>query len=640
MDPGRLVRTGNSLLLLTISTVLAAFSQVQQLSSQPNNETKTEAARLYAEAHPYLDAPFPELKKVVHELSGMTPAASQEQLPDLLNKVGAKAYELLQRVPDLVSDEVVNEMQRTIPKGEPLGCLGLSCADLAMPRSSQRNQKFSYIILTHPGAFGRVALSESRTTRKGKSVDQTAGPPNFQGFLPAWVLFYPVNQVESRFRYLGQQQIDGHSTFVIGFAQLPGSIASLDRPILLQGIAWVDQSDFRIVRLRTDLLAPLPEKKLLKQTANIVFGPVDITQPNLQLWLPRRVDFEMQANGQFFHEDHKYFDYRLYKAPMDKATTDRDAERTASSPSRSLSSSEPKDEARAEAKLYAGAHPYMDEPLSELSKTVHELAGLTPVPSQDPLPGLLAKTGAKADELLHKLPNLISDEGVSESHYSQQAANGCVGVVCIPLGDVATRDEIFHYMILAHPAQGGRLAVSEYRTARNGKAVGPGAAGAPFFQGFISAWIVFSSANQAESRFRYLGQQRVNGHTTYVFGFAQTPGSVESPGEIVVDSESIPMFLQGIAWVDQSDFRIVRLRTDLLAPLPLILVEKQTANILFGPVHIADLAAELWLPKAVHLQMEVRGQVVREEHNYSKYRLFQAKSKIILSPQQFKSDEW
>jgi hypothetical protein len=92
------------------------------------------------------------------------------------------------------------------------------------------------------------------------------------------------------------------------------------------------------------------------------------------------------------------------------------------------------------------------------------------------------------------------------------------------------------------------------------------------------------------------------------------------------------MLLQGIAWIDQSDFRIVRLRTDLLAPLPLILVEKQTANIVFGPVRIADLATELWLPKAVNLQMEVGGQVVREEHNYSKYRLYQAKSRIVFSP--------
>jgi hypothetical protein len=186
-------------------------------------------------------------------------------------------------------------------------------------------------------------------------------------------------------------------------------------------------------------------------------------------------------------------------------------------------------------------------------------------------------------------------------------------------------------MILTRPAQNGRLVVSEYRTTRNGKPVVQ-AAGGPAFQGFISAWIVFSSLNQGESRFRYLGQQRVNGHTTYVLGFAQTPGQVESPGEIVVGGKSIPMLLQGIAWIDQSDFRIVRLRTDLLAPRPEIQVEKQTANIRFGTVHIADLASELWLPEAVSLQMEFSGQVFQEEHKYSKYRLYQTKSRIVLSP--------
>jgi hypothetical protein len=612
--------------LAVLLLAVAAFSQSQPLPSQSVDQVKAEAAKLYGDAHPYLDAPLPELKKLVHELTGMTPASSQEQLPDLLDKVGAKADELLQSLPDLVADEAVDETQWVIPKGEPPGCVGLSCAPLASPLSSQRNQEFSYMILSHAGAFGRKEVTESRTTPRGKSVEQTAESPKFQGFLPAWALFFPVNQVESRFRYLGQQQIDGHRTFVIGFAQLPGSMDSLARPILLQGIAWVDQADFRIVRLRTDLLAPLPERHLSKQTANIVFGPEDVTQPDLHLWLPIRVDFEMEVNGQFFHEDHKCSDYRVYNA-----ATDREAEPTNPSPSRPGWSSEAKEEGTKELQLYASAQPYMDEPLPELRKTVHELAGLTPAASQDQLPALLSKTGAKADDLLRKVPDLISDESVTESSYSQDTADSCVGVGCSSPGAVAVRDESYHYMILTHPTERGPL-VSEYRTTRKGKAVEPGAAGAPIFQGFVSAWVVFSSANQAESRFRYLGQQRVDGRETYVLGFAQTPGAVESPGEIVVNSESIPMLLQGIAWIDPSDFRIVRLRTDLLAPLPLILVETETANVRFGPVHIADLGMELWLPKTVNLQMKVRGQVVREEHNYSKYGLYKAKSRVILSP--------
>ena len=399
----------------------------------------------------------------------------------------------------------------------------------------------------------------------------------------------------------------------------------------MQGIAWVNQSDFRILRLRTDLLTPQPKTQLLRETAIVVFSAVEMAQPNLELWLPQQVDFEMEAKGQVLHEDHKYLHYRLYQT-----ATNTNAERTGSlpSPSPSSASSVPNDAPKTEAaRLYADAHPYMDEPLAELKKTVHDLGGLTPALSQDELSELLAKTGAKADELLHKVPDLISDEAVSQSQHSisHDSLGGCVGTGCVSSVDVRTRDTAFEYMILTHPAQDGRLAVSEYRTTRNGKPVAL-AAGGPAFQGFISAWIVFSSLNQVESRFRYLGQQRVNKRTTYVVGFAQTPGAVESPGEMVVGGQSIPMLLQGIAWIDQSDFRIVRLRTDLLAPQAEIQIETQTANIVFGAVHIANLATELWLPEAVNLQMEFRGQVFQEDHKYSKYRLYQTKSRIVLSP--------
>ena len=68
------------------------------------------------------------------------------------------------------------------------------------------------------------------------------------------------------------------------------------------------------------------------------------------------------------------------------------------------------------------------------------------------------------------------------------------------------------------------------------------------------------------------------------------------------------MLLQGIAWVDQTDFRIVRLRTDLLAPQPEIDYQKQTSNIAFGQVHVAALALALWLSQAVDAEMEASGQ--------------------------------
>jgi hypothetical protein len=243
---------------------------------------------------------------------------------------------------------------------------------------------------------------------------------------------------------------------------------------------------------------------------------------------------------------------------------------TPSSPPSALTSEMKAEEVR----LYADAHPYVDEALPKLKKTIRELKALEPA-SQEQLPDLLSKIGMKADDLLHRLPNLVCDEVVNE-------------------------------------AQGTAL---------------------PNFQGFITNWLVFSSLNQVESRFRYLGRQKTDGHDTFAIGFAQIPGSVESPGQYMTGKGSIPMLLQGIAWFDQSDFRIVRLRTDLLAPQPASQFQQQTSDMLFGPVRIASHDEELWLPQAVEIKMEANGQFLREQHRYSNYRLYQANSKIVLSPE-------
>jgi hypothetical protein len=97
----------------------------------------------------------------------------------------------------------------------------------------------------------------------------------------------------------------------------------------------------------------------------------------------------------------------------------------------------------------------------------------------------------------------------------------------------------------------------------------------------------------------------------------------------VTETESIPTLLQGIAWIDQSDFRIVQLRTDLLAPRPDSQLLAQTTSIVFGPVHIASHDEELWLPRSVDAEMEANGQILDEQHEYSRRRLFQTESRIV-----------
>jgi hypothetical protein len=156
--------------------------------------------------------------------------------------------------------------------------------------------------------------------------------------------------------------------------------------------------------------------------------------------------------------------------------------------------------------------------------------------------------------------------------------------------------------------------------------------GLPLSEGFAYKWVHFYPSNRSESTFRYLGRQRIDGHKTLVVAFAQKPGSVRSPGELRFQDKLIPILYQGIAWVDESDSRIVRLRTDLLAPLADVHLRRLTAEIHFGDAQMEDSSSPLWLPREVRVTSDVNGQVFEEWHVYSAYRAYSVQSKIVLSP--------
>jgi hypothetical protein len=154
-------------------------AQTQQSGSHPKDAIKADIARLYGDTHPFIDEPLPELKKAVHELGGLKPAAAEEETSELLAKVGARADELLKKVPDLISDESVSQTRRPLFQGTIPGCIGGGC--FAEGPSSVWDREFNYLIVTHSALDGRLVLQEYRTNRKGKEV-QGDEAPNFQGF--------------------------------------------------------------------------------------------------------------------------------------------------------------------------------------------------------------------------------------------------------------------------------------------------------------------------------------------------------------------------------------------------------------------------------------------------------------------------
>ena len=91
----------------------------------------------------------------------------------------------------------------------------------------------------------------------------------------------------------------------------------------------------------------------------------------------------------------------------------------------------------------------------------------------------------------------------------------------------------------------------------------------------------------------------------------------------------VTVLFQGIAWVDASDFRLVRMREDLLAPRADLHLSQLTTTIHFSEVQIPKAATSLWLPKEVAISWEYKGLAVEQRHLYSDFRLYEVHSKIV-----------
>jgi hypothetical protein len=267
------------------------------------------------------------------------------------------------------------------------------------------------------------------------------------------------------------------------------------------------------------------------------------------------------------------------------------------------------------------AKPLLDYPLPDLLNAAPELQGLEPAKNQDELPSILEKVGTVTKDLMDRIPNLVSHEEVTEQRLR---ASGKVE---------AHRRVEFEYMILVH-RQDSTISLDEYRTETTGIQVEAHELEQGFMltSGFASGWEHFLPPVQAAARFRYLGQQTYNGLRCYVVAFAQKPGSATIIGRFFSGDRFVCILYQGIAWIDEATFRIVRLRTDLLAPRPDIALERLTTDLQLGEIRLPQFVSPLWLPQQVDLTADSGQEHFRNLHRYSGYRLFKVESKILPAP--------
>lgn len=267
---------------------------------------------------------------------------------------------------------------------------------------------------------------------------------------------------------------------------------------------------------------------------------------------------------------------------------------------------------------FAGAVPYWALSLKKLKKSVPQLRGLRPSNSQAPLPAILSKVGLQISATLPQIPNLVAHEEIIS-----KMSRGL-------LGRRRPVRQGYNYLILVKVSDGVRVLVEHRTPIEDGSA--RSRQGYLTTSGFAFIWLTFDPANRPDSRFRYLGTENVKGKNVFVVGFCQRPGHVRDPSIFTGFGRQVSVLFQGIAWIDPSSFRVLRIRTDILAPLPMIHLRSESSVVDFEAVRVPQVAVPLWLPQAAVVRADFDGAVYQNDHRYSDYQLFEVKSRIISGP--------
>lgn len=258
----------------------------------------------------------------------------------------------------------------------------------------------------------------------------------------------------------------------------------------------------------------------------------------------------------------------------------------------------------------------------QLHRTFPELAGLKPANTPTDLSMILRRVAANEDAFLRNVPDLTAREDVVVQQQPDADGGGVNRTVPVFSGK-------YTYLVLAHHENDG-VHLMEYRTDLKGNEIKPGLNSAPASaQGFALIALLLDPFHQTLATFRYLGRQVVDHHEMYVVAFAQRPDAAPFTGKINIGGKITSTAYQGIAWIDPVKFQILKMRTDLLEPLPDVGLLAQTTEVHFVQVHLPPVRTPLWLPRSVVVSSLENGQLVRNRHSYFNYRRFVANSRIV-----------
>jgi tetratricopeptide (TPR) repeat protein len=181
--------------------------------------------------------------------------------------------------------------------------------------------EFSYIVFVIPYHGDSFYLEESRDADQ-KTTASFPTPLATTGLNSLAIsLLQPADRKNFRYDCEGLTQLRGETVWRIRFQEDSIETLSVRRwnkqgmiyNIPFKGRVWISRSTYDVLRVETDLIAPMDRLQLTRDHLRVDYGPVKFDSNNQTLWLPWDAEMFMELHGKRYHHRHSLSDYRLFE---------------------------------------------------------------------------------------------------------------------------------------------------------------------------------------------------------------------------------------------------------------------------------------------------------------------------------------
>jgi hypothetical protein len=212
----------------------------------------------------------------------------------------------------------MKEFVSTLEKFTAVESLEHYAVNQAGERKAPETRKFNYVVTVTQNREGTFLLEEFR--------NGSADPQQFPGSvasvgLPAIdLLFHPLLAGDFDFRCEGLGEWKGHKAWQVHFAQRTDKpvrirsyhVGNNEYPVLLEGRAWIDPVSFQVMRLESQLQAPIPQIGLKLEHLMIDYLPVRFHSSGQEIWLPKVAELYVDRQKKRYFRRHNFSGFELF----------------------------------------------------------------------------------------------------------------------------------------------------------------------------------------------------------------------------------------------------------------------------------------------------------------------------------------